>query len=91
MTYIKNGKKVTKQEFMADAIGFDFDRPTSFVAGSFKPFISPIDGKEIINSKQLCDHNRRYNVQQVGHEFETVVHKNKMENENARQCRQSGN
>lgn len=90
MTYRRNGKIVTEEEFMQSAKGWDYSTTGSFQAGSFQPFISPIDGKEIKNQGQLSAHNREHNVQQVGHEFEKTVINNKMENDYARESRQSG-
>ena len=79
MTYIKNGKKINREEFMKYAKGFDFGSKVAFTGGSFIPFVSPIDGREIASNKQLSAHNREYNVQQVGHELEKVVNNNKLE------------
>lgn len=64
-----NNKKVTQQEFMEGARGWDFSKKAGFISGSFEPFISPIDGKMIRNSKELSGHNRRHSVEQVGNEY----------------------
>ena len=61
---------------------------------SFKPFVSPLDGKRIASSKQLTEHNNRYQVQQVGNEFKnkrkdflekSAVEKSEHAKENVRQ------
>lgn len=72
MTYRINGQRVTKEEFLegADGISRIIATNQSPVAGSFEPFVSILDGKMIRNRKELSEHNRRYGVEQVGHEYE---------------------
>lgn len=36
------------------------------VMGDIKPFVSPIDGKEISSRSQLREHERRHGVRQCG-------------------------
>ena len=75
--YSINGRKVTRDEFMADARGFASG--DTIQAISFTPFNSPIDGKEITGIKTLEEHNRRHKVQQVGHEYDRKLKERKHE------------
>ena len=69
MSYFKNGKRVTEQEFNENAKGFDLSRGFGDIS-KFTSFVSPIDGKKIGNTHDLEAHNRFHNVQQVGNEYE---------------------
>lgn len=63
--YKKNGKEVTREEFLEGAAGFkagDVFIPHT----GMQPFISPIDGKRINNNDQLSAHNRAHDVYQLG-------------------------
>ena len=72
MTYRINGRQVSREEFFAGRQGGLEGILSSGkfpIAGSFMPFVSPLDGKKIASRKDLEEHNRRYGVQQVGDEF----------------------
>lgn len=66
--YFKNGKEVTRDQFISSAKGFDFNKGFPSI-GSFQPFQSPIDGSIITNRHQLSDHCKKHDVVQVGDEF----------------------
>ena len=71
MTYYINGEKVTKEEFFEGSKGINYNEAHNIMTSSFKEFISPIDGSKIASSRQLRDHEKRYNVRQVGNDLLT--------------------
>lgn len=65
MSYYRNGKKVSRDEFLKHAKGFNFALGAPEI-GSFTGFISPIDNSYIVNRQQLSDHCKKHDVIQVG-------------------------
>lgn len=63
--YKINGRKVTREEFCAEAVGFKAGDVFQAHAG-MQPFQSPIDGKMVNNTDDLVAHNREHDVYQLG-------------------------
>lgn len=59
---------MSKRRSMMDAV-LQGDVPIGMQVSTFQEFVSPIDGTVIASKSQLRDHEKRYNVRQVGNDL----------------------
>ena len=59
-------KAKTKPKIKVSRKSARADIPLPFLMGDIKPFVSPIDNKEITSRSQLRAHERTHNVRQAG-------------------------
>lgn len=66
MSYRINGKKVTREEFLKDAKGFDCSTfPKIHVTFSQKEYISPLTGKLITSKVERREEMKKFGVREV--------------------------
>lgn len=85
MAYRINGRKVTREEFLATKLGTPIQHGDRLCIGGFEPFQSPIDGSIIASKEQLREHEKKHNVRQVGDAYLGETQKKK-ENFEARKA-----